>query len=97
MDVRELDHKESWASENWCFCTVVLEKTLESPLDCQEIQPIHPKGNQSWVFIGRTDTEAETPIVWPSDAKNWLIEKHPDVGKGRRQEEKGMAEDEMVG
>ena len=93
----ELDYKESWAQKNWCFWTVVLEKTLESPLDCKEIQPVHPKGNQSWVFIGRTDAEAETPILWPSDAKNWLIGKDPDAGKDWRQEEKGMTEDEMVG
>jgi len=82
----ELDFKESWAPKNWCFWTVVLEKTLESPLDCKEIQPVHPKGDQSWVFIGRTDVEAETPIVWPLDAKSWLIGKDPDAGKieGRR-------------
>ena len=77
-----LDYKESWAPKNWCFWTVVLEKTLESPLDCKKIQPVHPKGNQSWIFIGRTDVEAETPILWPPDAKNWLIWKDPDVGKG---------------
>ena len=77
----ELDYKESWALKNWCFSTVVLEKTLESPLDCKEIQPIHPKGNQSWIFIGRTDAEAETPILWPPDEKNWLIWKDPDAGK----------------
>ena len=71
----ELDYKESWAMKNWCFCTVVLEKILESPLDCKEIQPVHPKGNQSWIFIGRADAEAETPILWPPDAKNWLMEK----------------------
>ena len=92
----ELDYKESWALKNWCFWTVVLEKTLETPLDCKEIQPIHPKGNQSWIFIGRTDAEAETPILWPSDAKNWLIWKDPDAGKDWRQEEKGTTEDEMV-
>ena len=82
----ELDYKESWAPKNWCFWTVVLEKTLESPLDCKEIQPIHPKGNQSWMFIGRTDAEAETPILWPPDAKNWLIGKTLMLGKieGRR-------------
>ena len=73
----ELDHKESWAPKNWCLWTVVLEKTLESPLDCKEIQPVHPKGNQSWIFIGKTDAEAETPILWPPDAKNWLIWKDP--------------------
>ena len=89
-------YKESWVLKNWCFWTVVLEKTLESPLDCKEIQPAHPKGNQSWVFIGRTDVEAETPILWPPDAKSWLIWKDPDVGKDWRQEEKGTIEDEMV-
>ena len=77
----ELDYKESWASKNWCFWTVVLEKTLESPLDCKEIQPVHPKADQSWVFFGRTDAEAETPILWPPHAKNWLIWKDPDPGK----------------
>ena len=92
----ELDYKESWMLKNCCFWTVVLEKTLESPLDCKEIQPVHPKGNQSWVFIGRTDVEAETPILWPPDAKNWLIGKDPDAGKAWRQE-KGMTEDEMAG
>ena len=92
----ELDHKESWAPKNWCFWTVVLEKTLESPLDCKEIQPVHPKGDQSWVFIGGTDVETETPILWPPDAKNWLTGKNPDAGKDWRQEEKGMTEDEMV-
>ena len=86
---------ECW--KNWCFWTVVLEKTPESPLDCKEIKPVHPKGNQSWIFIGRTDAEAETPVLWPPDAKNWLIWKDPDVGKDWRQEEKGMTEDEMVG
>ena len=93
----ELDYKESWVPKNWCFWTVVLEKTLESPLDCKEIQPVHPKGNQSWILIGRTDAEAETPILWPPDAKNWLIEKGPDAGKVLRQEEKGTTEDEMAG
>ena len=93
----ELDYKESWAPKNWCFWTVVLEKTLESPLDCKEIQPVHPKGNQSLVFIGRTDVEAGTPIFWPPDVKSWLIWKDPDVGKDWRQEEKGTTEDEMVG
>ena len=82
----ELDYKESWVLKNWCFCTVVLEKTLESPLDCKEIQPVHPKGNQSWVFTGRTDVEAETTIFWPPDEKSWLIAKDPDVGKDWRQE-----------
>ena len=93
----ELDYKESWAPKNWCFWTVVLEKTLESPLDCKGIQPIYPKENQSWIFIGRTDAEAETPILWPPDAKNWLIGKDPDAGKDWGQEEKGMTENEMVG
>ena len=93
----ELDYKESLASKNWHFWTVVLEKTLESPLDCKEIQPVHPKGNQSWIFIGRIDAEAETPILWPSDAKNWLIGKDPDAGKDWKHEEKGMTEDEMAG
>ena len=92
----ELDHKEGWALKNWCFWTVVLEKTLESPLDCKEIQPVHPKGDQSWMFIGRTDVGAETPILWPPDAKSWLIRKDPDAGKDWGQEEKGMTEDEMA-
>ena len=92
-----LNYKESWAPKNWCFWTVVLEKTLESPLDCKEIQPVHPKGNQSWAFTGRTDAEAEAPILWPPDAKSWLIWKDPDAGKDWRQEEKGTTEDEMVG
>ena len=87
----------SWAPKNWYFWTVVLEKTLESPLGCKEIQPVHPKGDQSWVFIGRTDVEAETPILWPLDAKSWLIWKDPDAGKDWGQEEKGTTEDEMVG
>ena len=77
----ELHYKESWESKNWCFWTVVLEKTLENPLDCKEIQPVHPKGNQSWIFIGRTDAEAETPILWPHDGKNWLTGKDPNTGK----------------
>ena len=93
----ELDYKESWTPKNWCFWTVVLEKTLESSLDSKEIQPVHPKRDQSWVFIGRTDVEAETPILWPPDAKNWLIWKDSDAGEDWRQEKKGMAEDEMVG
>ena len=93
----ELDYKESWGTKNWCFLTVVLENTLESPLDFKEIKPVHPKGNQSWIFIGRTDAEAETPILWPPDVKNWLTGKDPDAGKDWRQEEKGMTEDEMVG
>ena len=92
----ELDYRESWA-QNWCFWTVVLEKTLESSLDCKEIQPVHPKGNQSWISIGRTDVEAETPILWPPDVKNWLIWKDPDDGKDWGQVEKGTTEDEMVG
>ena len=92
----ELNYKESWVPKNWCFWTVVLEKTLESPLDCKEIQPVHPK-DQSWVFTGRTDVEAETPILWPPHAKSWLIGKDPDVGKDWGQEEKGTTEDEMVG
>ena len=86
----ELDYKESWAPENWCFWTAVLEKTLESSLDCKEIQPVHPKGEQSWVFIRRTDIEAESPILWPPDAKSWLIGKDPDAGKDWGLEEKGM-------
>ena len=85
----ELDYKESWAPKNWCFWAVVLEKTLESPLDCKEIQPVHPKGDQSWVFIGRTDAEPETPVLWPPDAKNWLIGKDLDAGKDWRLEKKG--------
>ena len=93
----KLDYKKSRAQKNWCFWTVVLEKTLESPLDCKDIQPVHPKGNQSWIFTGRTDVEAETPIFWPPDAKNWLIWKDPDTGKDWRQEEKGTTEDEMIG
>ena len=93
----ELDCEESWAPKNRCFWTVVLEKTLESPLDCKEIQPVNPKGNQSWIFIGRTDAIAETPIIWPLDVKNWLIGKDPDAGKDWRQEEKGMTEDEVAG
>ena len=93
----ELDYKESWTLKNWCFWTVVLEKTLESPLDCKEIQPIHPKGNQSWILIGRTDAEIETPILWRPDVKNWLTRKDPDAGKDWRWEKKGMTEDEMVG
>ena len=92
----ELDYKESWVPKNWCIWTVVLEKTLESPLDCKEIQPVHPKGNQSWIVIGRTDTEAEAPILWPLDVKNSLIGKDPDAGKDLRWEEKGMIEDEMA-
>ena len=93
----ELDYKESWAPKNWCFWTVVLEKTLKSPLDCKENQPVHPKGDQSWVFIGRTDVEAEILILWPPDAKSWLTWKDPVAGKDWGQEEKGTTEDEMVG
>ena len=93
----ELDYKESWAPKNRCFWTVVLEKTLDSPLDCKEIQLVNYKGNQSWIFIGRTDAEAETPILWPPDAKSWLIWKDPDAGKNWRQEEKGTTEGEMAG
>ena len=92
----ELDYKESWALKNWCVWTVMLEKTLESPLDCKEIQPVHPKGEQSWVFIGRTDVEAEAPILWPPDVKSWLIWKDSDAGKDWGQEQ-GMTEDKMVG
>ena len=93
----ESDCEESWAPKNWCFWTVVLEKTLGSPLDCKEIQPVHPKGNQFWVFIGRTDAEAETPILWPPHSKSWLIGKDSDSGRDWEQEEKGTAEDEMAG
>ena len=93
----ELNHNEGWALKNWCFWTVLLEKILESPLDYKEILPVHPKGNQSWIFIGRADAEAETQIFWPPDTKNWLVGKDPDAGKDWRQEEKGTTEDEMVG
>ena len=92
----ELDYQESWAPNNWCFWNVVLEKTLESPLDCKDIQPVHPKGDQSWVFIGRTDVEAETPILWPPDTRSWLIGKDPDAGRDWGQEEKGTTEDGML-
>ena len=92
----ELDYEESWAPKNWWFLTVLLEKTLDSPLDSKEIQPVHPEDNQSWTFIGKTDAEAETPILWPPDVKSWLIWKDPDAGKDWRQEEKGTTEDEMV-
>ena len=92
----ELDYKENWTLKNWCFWTVVLEKILESPLDSKEIKPVHER-NQSWIFIGRTDAEAEMPILWPPDVKSWLIWKAPDAGKDWGQEEKGMTEDEMVG
>ena len=91
--VWELYCEESWVRKNWCFWTVVLEKTLESPLDCKDLQPVHPKGDQSWVFIGRTDAEAETPILWPTHAKSWLIWKDPDAGRDWGQEEKGATED----
>ena len=93
----ELDHKESWEPKNWCVWTVVLEKSLESPLDCKEIKPVYPKGNQSWIFIGRTDAEAETLKLWPLDMKNWLLRKDPDAGKDWRWEEKGITENEMIG
>ena len=93
----ELDYKESWAPKNWCFWNVVLEKTLESPLDCKEIQPVHSKGDQSWMFFGKNDAKAETAVLWPPHAKSWLIGKDPDAGKDLRQEEKGTTEDEMVG
>ena len=93
----ELHYKESWVPKNWCFWTVVMEKTLESPLDCKEIQPVHPEGNGSWIFIGRTDAEAETLILWPPDVKKWLIGKDPDAGKDWGWEEKGTTENEMVG
>ena len=93
----KLEYKESWVPEHWCLWTVVLEKTLESLLDYKEFQPVHPKGSQSWIFIGSTDAEAETPILWPSDMKNWLIWKDPDAGKDWRQEEKQMTENGMFG
>ena len=93
----ELDCEESWAPKNWCFWTTVLEKTLESPLNCKEIQPVSPKGDQSWVFTGRTDAEAETPVLWPPHEKSWLIGKDPDAGRDWGQEEKGMTEDEIAG
>ena len=91
----ELDYEESWALKNWCFWTVELAKTLESPLDCKEIKPVNPKGNLSWIFIGRTDAKAEAPTLWPPNGKNWLIGKDPDAGKDWRREEKGTTEDEM--
>ena len=93
----KLDHKEVWVPKNWCIWTVVLEKSLESPLDCKGIKPVNPKGNQSWIFIGRTDAEAETAILWSPDVKNWFIGKDPDAGQDWRREEKGLTEDEMVG
>ena len=92
-----LDYKESWALKNWCFWTVLLEKTIENPLDCKEIQPVHPKGNQPWIFIGRTDAEAEIPVLWPPDVKSWLVRKDPDAEKDWRWKEKWTIEDEMVG
>ena len=95
VQVWELDHKKGWVLKNWCFQVVVLEKTLESPLDCKEIKPVNPKGNPPWIFIGKTDTEA--PILWPPDAKSWLIGKDPDVGENWGQEEKVVTEDEMTG
>ena len=95
----EPDHKEGWALKKWCFWTVVLENTLESPSDCKEIKLVNPKGNQSWIFIGKIDAyaEAKVPILWPTDVKNWLIRKNPDAGKNWRQEEKGTTEDEVIG
>ena len=93
----QLNHKEGWMLKNWCFWSVVLEKTLESPLDCKPVNPVNPKENQSWIFTGRTDAEAKAPILWPPDVKSRLIRKEPDAGKEWRQEEKGMTEDEMVG
>ena len=93
----ELDHKESWMPKNWFFWTLVLEKTLESPLDCKEIKSVNPKGSNSWIVIGRTDAEAEAPVLWLPDVKNWFIGKNSDAGKDWRQEEKGMKEDEVVG
>ena len=93
----ELDYEQSWAPKNCCFWTVVLKKSLESPLDCKEIQPVHPKGDQSWVFIGKTDAKAETLVLWPPHAKSWLIGKDPDAGRDWGQEEKGTTEDEMAG
>ena len=92
----DLNCEESWAPKNWCFCNVVLEKTLESPLDSKEIQPVHPKGDQSWVFTGRNDAKDETPILWPPHGKSWLIGKDPDAGRDWGQEERGMTEDEMA-
>ena len=97
FDKIQLDYKEGWVLKNWCFWTVVLEKTLENPLGCKEIKPVNSKGNQSWIFIGRTDAEAEALVLRPPDVKSWLIRKDPDAGKDWRQEEKGMTEDEMVG
>ena len=93
----KLDCEESWAPKNWCFWSVVFEKTLESPLDCKEIQPVHSEGDQLWVFFGRNDAKAETPILWPTHAKSWLFGKDPDAGRDWRQEEKGITVDEMAG
>ena len=93
----ELDYKESWTPKNWCFWTVVLEKTLESPLDCKEIHPVHSEGDQPWDFFGRNDAKAESPVLWPPHAKNWLIGKDPDAGRDWEQEEKGTTDDEMAG
>ena len=93
----ELDCEEGWAPKNWCFWTVALEKTLESPLDCKEIQPVHPEADQSWVFTGKTDAKAETPVLWPPHAKSWLVGKDPDAGRDWGKEEMGMTENEMVG
>ena len=95
--MEELDHKECWAPKNWCFWTVVLKKTLESPLDCEEIKQINPKWNQSWIVIERIDAEAQTPVLWPPDAKSWFIRKDPDAGKEREQEEMGTTEVEIIG
>ena len=95
--MRELDDKGSWVPKNWCFQTVILEKTLESPLDCKEIKPVNPRWNQPWIFTGRTDAEAEVPLLWPPDVKSSLIRKDPDAGKDWRQEEKGITEEKMVG
>ena len=97
VQIWELDHKEGWVLKNWCFWTVLLDKTLESPLESKEIKPVNHKGNQLWIFIGRTDAEAEAPILWQPDAKSWLIRKGPDAGKDWRQEEKGTTENDMVG
>ena len=97
IQMRELDHKEGQEPKNWCFRTVVLEKTLENPLDCKEIKPVSPKENQPWIFIGRTDAESEALVLWPPDAKNWLTRKDPDAGKDWGQKEKGATEYEMVG
>ena len=97
VQIWELDQKEGWVPKNWCFWSVVLEKTVESPLDLKEIKAVNCKGNQSWIFIGRTDAEAEAPVLWPTHVKNWLIGKDPDAGEHWKQEEKGITEDEMVG